>query len=184
MSYGSMSCSRSLTCEDRFVSNESLLLPLIAVTSVVIGIAVRVAASRQAARADRLLAPAQTARNSRTIGSDSSKESGPKQIYVRRTLRYGAVEYGYDGQFSFIDYPGALRINPMREMPDEEVLAVLKFARIKFGPAHNLSGDEAFQRRAMGLIIKHQLDIRPKNPKQRAVMEEMLTARQANEEVQ
>ena len=83
-----------------------------------------------------------------------------------------SVLYKLDGEPAFIDRGMRLEMADGASQSDEKVLAALLTAAQYYRGRIELTGSEAFQRKAIGLIAQHQLNVVMKNPAQQLQLEE------------
>ena len=82
----------------------------------------------------------------------------------------GSVLYMVSERPAFIDH-GQLNED------EEAILAAVLLAKEKYGRAFELTGSEAFQRRAIEIMLKYKVDVTLKNPQQDALRRELAKAR-------
>lgn len=83
-----------------------------------------------------------------------------------------SVLYTLDGEPAFIDRGTRLEMADGASQNEEKVLAALLTAAQYYRGRIELTGSEAFQRTAIGLIAQHQLNVTMKNPGQQAQLED------------
>jgi len=83
-----------------------------------------------------------------------------------------SVLYKLDGEPAFVDRGMRLEMADGASQNDEKVLAALLTAAQYYRGRIELTGSEAFQRKAIGLIAQHQLNVTMKNPAQQLQLEE------------
>lgn len=88
--------------------------------------------------------------------------------------RDGSVLYSLNDRPIFIDH--GQQILMVSEAKDDEmaILAGLYMAKQKFGGSIELTGSEEFKRRAIEVLIKHEVPVELNNPAQEAIRREML----------
>ncbi len=91
-------------------------------------------------------------------------------ITARDVRRDGSVVYWHNDVRCFIDHGQFVRMASNRDMDEHRILAALLFSRQKYGQGFELTGTDAFKARAIEIIVKHQLDIRLRDPKQAAAL--------------
>lgn len=91
---------------------------------------------------------------------------------ITNELQYDkSVLYKLDGEPAFIDRGMRLEMAEGASQSDEKVLAALLTAAQYYRGRIELTGSEAFQRKAIELIAEHQLNVSMKNPEQQAMLE-------------
>ncbi|MEA9996487.1 DUF5710 domain-containing protein [Pseudomonas sp. AA4] len=88
------------------------------------------------------------------------------------------VLYKLDGEPAFIDRGMRLEMVDGASQNDEKVLAALLTAAEYYRGRIELTGSDAFQRKAIGLIAQHQLNVTMKNPAQQMQLVEARKALQ------
>jgi len=91
-------------------------------------------------------------------------------ITAHDVRRDGSVVYWHNDGRSFIDHGQFVRMASNRDMDEHRILAALLFSRQKYGQGFELTGTNAFKARAIEIIVKHQLDIRLRDPQQAAAL--------------
>lgn len=88
--------------------------------------------------------------------------------------RDGSVLYSLHDRPIFIDH--GQQILMVAEAKDDEmaILAGLYMAKQKFGGSIELTGSEEFKRRAIAVLIKHEVPVELNNPAQEAIRRELL----------
>ncbi len=85
----------------------------------------------------------------------------------------GRVVYQLDKTNIFVDHGSQLLMEPGADRNEEAILVALLLAKEKFG-AIELTGDAEFQRRALEIIVRHDIDVRLKNAAQQALKDELI----------
>jgi len=90
----------------------------------------------------------------------------------------GRVIYQLDKVNIFVDHGKQLLMEPAADRNDEAILVALLLAKEKF-KTFELTGDADFQRRALEIMVRHELDVPLKNATQQALKDELVKARDA-----
>ncbi|MGM7284718.1 LPD7 domain-containing protein [Pseudomonas guariconensis] len=91
---------------------------------------------------------------------------------ITHEMQGDSVLYKLDGEPAFIDRGMRLEMADGASQNDEKVLAALLTAAQYYRGRIELTGSEAFQRKAIGLIAQHQLNVTMKTPAQQLQLEE------------
>ena len=83
-----------------------------------------------------------------------------------------SVLYKLDGEPAFVDRGNRLEMAKGTSESDEKIVAALLTAAQYYRGRIELTGSEAFQSKAIGLIALHQLNVEMKNPAQRALLDD------------
>ena len=87
----------------------------------------------------------------------------------------GRVIYQLDKVNIFVDHGKQLLMEPAADRNDEAILVALLLAKEKF-KTFELTGDAGFQRRALEIMVRHELDVPLKNATQQALKDELIKA--------
>lgn len=94
----------------------------------------------------------------------------------------GRVIYQLDKTNIFVDHGRQLLMEPAADRNEEAILVALLLAKEKF-KTFELTGDADFQRRALEIMVRHDLDVPLKNAAQQALKDELVKARDAERAV-
>ncbi|MBY9629139.1 hypothetical protein KUU78_30985 (plasmid) [Pseudomonas aeruginosa] len=89
----------------------------------------------------------------------------------------GSVLYMVSERPAFIDHGQQIVMADKANEDEEAILAAVLLAKEKYGGAFELTGSEAFQRRAIEIMLKHKVDVTLKNPQQDALRRELAKAK-------
>ncbi|WVK06426.1 LPD7 domain-containing protein (plasmid) [Xanthomonas campestris pv. olitorii] len=89
----------------------------------------------------------------------------------------GSVLYMVSERPAFIDHGQQIVMADKANEDEEAILAAVLLAKEKYGSAFELTGSEAFQRRAIEIMLKHKVDVTLKNPQQDALRRELANAK-------
>ncbi|MES2264629.1 MAG: LPD7 domain-containing protein [Pseudomonadota bacterium] len=87
----------------------------------------------------------------------------------------GSVLYQVQGKDAFVDHGDQLLMVKGADTEERALLGALMLAKEKYGGAFELTGDEAFKRFAIEVMIKYKLDVHLKNPEQDAMRRDMVS---------
>lgn len=90
----------------------------------------------------------------------------------------GRVIYQLDKSNIFVDHGRQLLMEPAADRNEEAILVALLLAKEKF-KTFELTGDADFQRRALEIMVRYDLDVPLKNAAQQALKDELVKARDA-----
>ncbi|RBB62298.1 LPD7 domain-containing protein [Xanthomonas oryzae] len=93
-----------------------------------------------------------------------------------KAQKNGSVLYMVSGRPAFIDHGQQLVMASKANEDEEAILAAVLLAKEKYGGTFELTGSEAFQRRAIEIMLKHKVDVTLKNPQQDALRRELAKA--------
>lgn len=88
----------------------------------------------------------------------------------------GSVLYMVSERPAFIDHGQQIVMASKANEDEEAILAAVLLAKEKYGGSFELTGSEAFQRRAIEIMLKHKVDVTLKNPQQDALRRELAKA--------
>lgn len=88
----------------------------------------------------------------------------------------GSVLYMVSERPAFIDHGQQIVMANKANEDEEAILAAVLLAKEKYGSSFELTGSEAFQRRAVEIMLKHKIDVTLKNPQQDALRRELAKA--------
>ncbi|WP_321959532.1 LPD7 domain-containing protein [Burkholderia cenocepacia] len=88
----------------------------------------------------------------------------------------GSVLYMVSERPAFVDHGQQIVMADKANEDEEAILAAVLLAKEKYGGAFELTGSEAFQRRAIEIMLKHKVDVTLKNPQQDALRRELTKA--------
>jgi hypothetical protein len=86
----------------------------------------------------------------------------------------GSVLYLLKDKPIFVDHGQQILMEPGANDDDLAILAALYMAKQKFGGALELTGSEEFKRRAIQVMIKHDVQVELKNPAQESLRRELM----------
>lgn len=87
--------------------------------------------------------------------------------------RDGSVLYLVRDRPAFVDHGQQILMHKATNEDDEAVLAAVLLAKEKWGGKIELTGTEEFKRRALVVMLKHNVDVQLKNPQQEALRREL-----------
>ncbi|CAG9260978.1 hypothetical protein BDI4_660043 [Burkholderia diffusa] len=99
-----------------------------------------------------------------------------------RTQKDGSVVYMLDDRDVLVDHGQQLIMVDKANEDERAILGAILLAKEKFGGSFELTGSEAFQRRAIEVMLKYNVDVKLKHPAQHALrleIESKHTAAQA-----
>jgi Large polyvalent protein-associated domain 7 len=88
--------------------------------------------------------------------------------------RNGSVLYLVRDRPAFIDHGQQILMHKAANEDDQAVLAAVLLAKEKWGGKFELTGSEAFKRRALAVMLKYDVDVQLKNPQQEALRRELM----------
>ncbi|SOS30032.1 hypothetical protein PL963_P100049 (plasmid) [Pseudomonas cerasi] len=91
-----------------------------------------------------------------------------------RERRDGSVLYLLKNQPIFVDHGQQILMEAKAQNDELAILAALHMAKQKFGGSIELTGSDEFKRRALEVLIKHDVKVELKNPAQEALRREMI----------
>jgi len=89
----------------------------------------------------------------------------------------GSVLYMVSNRPAFIDHGQQILMEAKANEDEESILAAILLAKEKYGGSFELTGSEEFKRRAIEIMLKHEIDVKLKNPQQDALRRELVKAR-------
>ena len=95
-----------------------------------------------------------------------------------KTRLDGSVLYLIDNRPAFVDHGKQILMEPKANDDEEAILAAVLLAKEKYGGAFEVTGSDEFKRRAIGILLKHEIDVTLKNPQQDALRRELVKAGQ------
>lgn len=95
----------------------------------------------------------------------------------------GSVIYQLDKTNVFVDHGRQLLMEPAADRNDEAILVALLLAKEKF-KSFEITGDANFQRKALEIMVRHNLDVPIKNAAQQALKDELVKAHEATKKDQ
>ncbi len=114
-------------------------------------------------------------------GGDADEKPFDPELAISKVLENvtyksqndGSVLYMVSERPAFIDHGQQIVMANKANEDEEAILAAVLLAKEKFGGAFELTGSEAFQRRAIEVMLKHKVDVTLKNPQQDALRREL-----------
>lgn len=94
-----------------------------------------------------------------------------------KTQRDGSVLYMLSNRPAFVDHGQQILMDAKADEDEEAILAAVLLAKEKYGGAFELTGSEEFKRRAIEIMLKHEIDVKLKNPQQDALRRELAKER-------
>ncbi len=94
-----------------------------------------------------------------------------------KTQRDGSVLYMVSNRPAFVDHGQQILMAAKADDDEEAILAAVLLAKEKYGGAFELTGSEEFKRRAIEIMLKHEIDVKLKNPQQDALRRELAKMR-------
>jgi Large polyvalent protein-associated domain 7 len=88
--------------------------------------------------------------------------------------RNGSVLYLVRNRPAFVDHGQQILMHKAANEDDQAVLAAVLLAKEKWGGKFELTGSEAFKRRALAVMLKYDVDVQLKNPQQEALRRELM----------
>lgn len=85
----------------------------------------------------------------------------------------GSVLYLVKDRPAFVDHGQQIIMHEKAREDEEAILAAILLAKEKYGSAFELTGSEAFKRRAIEIMLKYEIDVKLKNPQQDALRREL-----------
>jgi hypothetical protein len=85
----------------------------------------------------------------------------------------GSVLYLVKDRPAFVDHGQQIVMHEKAREDEEAILAAILLAKEKYGGAFELTGSEAFKRRAIEVMLKYEIDAKLKNPQQDALRREL-----------
>ncbi|MCC7005933.1 MAG: hypothetical protein IT497_04740 [Ottowia sp.] len=92
---------------------------------------------------------------------------------THQALNDGSVLYLVNNRRAFIDHGEQILMESQADKDEEAILAAVLLAKEKYRGAFELTGTETFKRRAIEVMLKHNVDVRLKNPQQDALRREL-----------
>lgn len=92
---------------------------------------------------------------------------------THQALNDGSVLYLVNNRRAFIDHGEQILMESQADNDEEAILAAVLLAKEKYRGAFELTGTEEFKRRAIEIMLKHNVDVRLKNPQQDAIRREL-----------
>ncbi|WP_228762902.1 LPD7 domain-containing protein [Xylella fastidiosa] len=89
----------------------------------------------------------------------------------------GSVLYMVSERPAFIDYGQQIVMASKANEDEEAILAAILLAKEKYGGSFELTGSEAFQRHAIKIMLKYEVDVNLKSPQQDALRRELAKAK-------
>lgn len=89
----------------------------------------------------------------------------------------GSVLYLVSERPAFVDHGQQLVMAAKANEDEEAILAAVLLAKEKYGGSLEVTGSEAFQRRAIEVMLKHNIDVTLKNPQQDALRRDLAKTR-------
>lgn len=93
------------------------------------------------------------------------------------TRQDGSVLYMVSNRPAFVDHGQQILMDAKANEDEESILAAILLAKEKYGGSFELTGSEDFKRRAIEIMLKHEIDVKLKNPQQDALRRELAKAR-------
>lgn len=91
-----------------------------------------------------------------------------------KALEDGSVLYMYKGKEAFIDHGDHIVMCNKNENEERIILGAIKLANEKYHSSFEITGSEEFQRKAIAIMVKYNIDIELKNPAQELIRQEYL----------
>jgi Large polyvalent protein-associated domain 7 len=88
--------------------------------------------------------------------------------------RNGSVLYLVRDRPAFVDHGQQILMHKAANEDEQAVLAAVLLAKEKWGGRFELTGSEAFKRRALAVMLKYDVDVQLKNPQQEALRRELM----------
>jgi hypothetical protein len=100
------------------------------------------------------------------IVADAGTQHHPSEPWTSKVLESmtykvrndGSVLYLLHEKPAFVDHGRQILLEKTASDNDEALLAALLLAREKYGPSFDLTGSDAFKRRAIEVMVKHKID--------------------------
>ena len=119
------------------------------------------------------------------VAADADEKPFDPELVISKLLesvtykaqKDGSVLYMVSERPAFIDHGQQIVMADKANEDEEAILAAVLLAKEKYGGAFELTGSEAFQRRAIEIMLKHKVDVTLKNPQQDALRRELAKAK-------